>query len=355
MNLEKTGKFIAELRKEKNMSQQELADLIPVSREAISKWERGKNGADNSSLLRLSEIFNVSINEIFYGERKNKNNKDSINRVSLDIYSKTKVMKKSLILTIVLLVLIILTFLLYYFFGTYNSLKVFIISYSSDDFIITDGLFVTTKDKLYFNISNIDSEYEIKGLGLYYKNDKNSKLIYHVDDDYIILYDFYKYNKYFEYNNLSNIINNLYLKIETNEGEEMIKLNLKEDFSNNKISVNHNKVTNDKKDSFENNNDMSDLINMYNLNNENPYIVKIGEEEINLAYFSVENCLRLEATKNGERKIWLYYSDYEYIDFSYYINNKLIKNIAYNSDTDLIDNKENLKEFYEIINELKKK
>ncbi len=60
MKNEKFGCFICQLRKEKSMSQQELADLIPIGREAISKWERGKTIPDYDSMIKLSEIFNLS-------------------------------------------------------------------------------------------------------------------------------------------------------------------------------------------------------------------------------------------------------------------------------------------------------
>ena len=86
MDLEKTGKFIAELRKEKNMTQQDLADLIPVSREAVSKWERGKSCPNNQILIKFSEIFNISIEELIYGERKNNTNLNDINQIVGKIY-----------------------------------------------------------------------------------------------------------------------------------------------------------------------------------------------------------------------------------------------------------------------------
>lgn len=56
-----TGKIIAELRKEKGMSQEELADVLFVTRQAISKWESdaGSPGIDN--LERIADYFNVTI------------------------------------------------------------------------------------------------------------------------------------------------------------------------------------------------------------------------------------------------------------------------------------------------------
>ena len=74
MNIDKIGKFIKELREEKGLTQDELAKKIPISRQAISKWERGLAIPDAQTLLKLSEFFSVSVNEILSGEKKNKYN-----------------------------------------------------------------------------------------------------------------------------------------------------------------------------------------------------------------------------------------------------------------------------------------
>ena len=85
MNQEKIGKFIADLRKENNMTQEELAQKISISRQAISKWERGVSIPDSDILLILSNLFKVSVNEILLGERINETNKEEANDSS---YSK---------------------------------------------------------------------------------------------------------------------------------------------------------------------------------------------------------------------------------------------------------------------------
>lgn len=72
MNQEKIGKFIAELRKEKNMTQQELADKLGVTDRAISHWENGRRLPDYSLLKDLCDILSISINELFSGERISK-------------------------------------------------------------------------------------------------------------------------------------------------------------------------------------------------------------------------------------------------------------------------------------------
>ena len=68
MNCEKTGKLIFDLRKEKNMTQKEIADLMNISDKAISKWERGLGCPDVSLLPELSQILGVNIEEILSGQ-----------------------------------------------------------------------------------------------------------------------------------------------------------------------------------------------------------------------------------------------------------------------------------------------
>ncbi len=70
MEQNKTGKFIKELREKNKLTQQELANIIPVTREAVSKWERGISLPDSDCLVKLSTLFKVSINEILEGEYK---------------------------------------------------------------------------------------------------------------------------------------------------------------------------------------------------------------------------------------------------------------------------------------------
>ena len=72
MDQAKIGKFIAKLRKEKNMTQNELAKSLEITDRAISKWENGRGMPDLSLLTPLCEILGVSINELLSGERLDK-------------------------------------------------------------------------------------------------------------------------------------------------------------------------------------------------------------------------------------------------------------------------------------------
>ena len=69
MNQEKIGKFIAELRKQKKLTQEQLAEKLGITKNAVSKWERGLGLMDLSLLKPLSEILGVSVTEILNGEK----------------------------------------------------------------------------------------------------------------------------------------------------------------------------------------------------------------------------------------------------------------------------------------------
>ena len=71
MNQEKIGKFISKKRKEKNMTQADIAEKLGVSNRAVSKWENGLNMPDLSLFKPLCEILDISINELMSGEEVN--------------------------------------------------------------------------------------------------------------------------------------------------------------------------------------------------------------------------------------------------------------------------------------------
>jgi transcriptional regulator with XRE-family HTH domain len=69
MNLMKIGKFIAELRRDKGLTQEELAEKLYITDRAVSKWERGLSLPDADKMLDLCNILDINVNELLYGER----------------------------------------------------------------------------------------------------------------------------------------------------------------------------------------------------------------------------------------------------------------------------------------------
>ncbi len=68
MNQTKIGKFIAECRKQKNLTQMQLAEKLNITDKAISKWERGLSLPDSSIMLELCGILGITVNDLLSGE-----------------------------------------------------------------------------------------------------------------------------------------------------------------------------------------------------------------------------------------------------------------------------------------------
>lgn len=60
----KTGERLAKYRKKANMSQEELADKLNVSRQAVSKWERGESSPDTDNLIALASLYNITLDDL---------------------------------------------------------------------------------------------------------------------------------------------------------------------------------------------------------------------------------------------------------------------------------------------------
>ena len=75
----KIGKFIAECRKQKNLTQMQLAEKLGITDKAISKWERGIAMPDTSIMLELCDILGISVNELLSGEKISMENNNQKN------------------------------------------------------------------------------------------------------------------------------------------------------------------------------------------------------------------------------------------------------------------------------------
>ena len=69
MDLIKIGKFIASQRKEKKLTQEELAEKLYITDRAVSKWERGLSLPDADKMLDLCNILSINVNELLNGEK----------------------------------------------------------------------------------------------------------------------------------------------------------------------------------------------------------------------------------------------------------------------------------------------
>lgn len=84
MDQKKTGSFLRELRKEKQLTQEQLADRFGVTNRSVSRWETGSNMPDLSILVELADFYDVDIRDIIDGERKGEDmNKEEKERLQL--------------------------------------------------------------------------------------------------------------------------------------------------------------------------------------------------------------------------------------------------------------------------------
>ena len=125
MNQEKIGKFIAENRRAKKITQSELAEKLGVTNRAISNWENGKNMPDLSLFKPLCEILEITINELMSGEKISSNEyyekleENFIN--TIDYVDKKSIKSNDMKNIIMLLVSIVGIYLSQFIFNDYES------------------------------------------------------------------------------------------------------------------------------------------------------------------------------------------------------------------------------------------
>lgn len=104
MDQVKIGKFIAECRKQNNLTQMQLAEKLGITDRAVSKWETGKAMPDSSIMLQLCEILEITVNDLLCGERiiMDNHNKET-EKIILEIVKQKEQADKNL-LTIEILI-----------------------------------------------------------------------------------------------------------------------------------------------------------------------------------------------------------------------------------------------------------
>ena len=101
MDQVKIGKFIAECRKNVNLTQMQLAEKLNITDKAVSKWERGISMPDSSIMLELCDIIGISVNELLSGEKiimenNEEKNKELLLEMAKEIEKKNKTIWSSM-------------------------------------------------------------------------------------------------------------------------------------------------------------------------------------------------------------------------------------------------------------------
>ena len=85
MNPKEIGAFLKQLRNEKGITQEQLAEILGVSGRTVSRWETGTNLPDLSILVQISEYYDVEIKEIINGERKSEKMENELKETLLKV------------------------------------------------------------------------------------------------------------------------------------------------------------------------------------------------------------------------------------------------------------------------------
>ena len=245
MNTEKIGNFIKEKRKEKNLTQKELAIKLNITDRAVSKWERGLGCPDVSLLENLSKILDVSIVEILNGEdlKEEIKNKHIINSINYSKESYKLKIKSNLNVILTSIIFFVSSLLIVFNINNYYKLNK---KYKIDDYSVINK---DKYDKYYNIIINNQGKYtneEYKKIINYVKDSKEriDKLYNdYYDKKYYTMKDYYKfkekyYNDIFMYHKIRQNNNSLYyilLKYNNNEKifSNMIKYEKLFDINNN--------------------------------------------------------------------------------------------------------------------------
>ncbi len=304
------------------MSQEQLALQIYISRSNISKIENGRLPS-SEVLNKLSEIFNISVEEILAGEKRISEKPLQVNTALYkDTIKKNKTIK-ILILTIIVCVFI---FLLYFFINFYNSVKIYTISTNTDLSKNITGLLIKTRETIYFQLLYDFKDKEIDTIEILnkdkiiaqYNTEENTK------SGTITISDYYGYEEYFDFKSINSFINQAKLKIKyKNDKMETYNLIFTRAFSNNKILIKPNT-----KISLKNNNNSTPKSDFYEqfkiakeIINDNVVPIEINKKIYDVS--STDNILKIDFEKDN-----INYT-LEYINFDteilnlYYLNEKL--------------------------------
>lgn len=131
MNGKRIGEFLKEQRIKNNLTQDELASKLYVSRYVISKWERGIRIPSTDYLTKLSTILNINVTDILNGGIVNKEN---LNKVTIDIikYQDKKIKLLMYIMSLIIIFLITI-FSTIFLINNFNSIKVYNVVGSSEN------------------------------------------------------------------------------------------------------------------------------------------------------------------------------------------------------------------------------
>ena len=221
MDQNKIGNFISKLRKEKGLTQNDVAEKLGVTDKAVSKWERGLACPDISLLIPLSNILGISVNELLLAEKiKDNIPKKKADDASLEIIKlsnnkiKENIIKNKVLKLIIIIVITLLLAGIFLALKTYKEkeikkqeLKGIVIKVKSnlnklnfskdnpskspnyiletDDitYVVPDIKYKPNNETIYKEILSYSDYNTYNGIIIYYNNTNNISVYYHTDDN----------------------------------------------------------------------------------------------------------------------------------------------------------------------------
>lgn len=229
MDLKNFGRFITQLRKEKSLTQKDIADQLGVSNKTVSKWENGIVAPDISLLNDLSSILGITSTELLNGQKCNdlikKDTADKIMLQVLHLYNKVDKLKmrKIFILFSVIIFSIIASFFIFFTINNYNKCFLYSII-SGNENVQIEGIIAINQNKNKIIINKINYSDPYVGTNLEEKI-KSLKITLQEKNKTIFTQEYTEYEQ-----NLSNSLSKISINIsETNNYHEYIlnKKNIK--------------------------------------------------------------------------------------------------------------------------------
>ncbi|MBE6156292.1 MAG: helix-turn-helix domain-containing protein [Firmicutes bacterium] len=338
MKENKLGTIISKLRKEKGLTQKDLADKLNISDKAISRWETGGSSPDMDMIFRISKIFKISYNDLLAARVVDGENGEKIAQEISEEFTKIKkrnAKRTKIIIATALVIVLILTIAII-FTNTYNRFKVYNITIESTDFYPIKGVYVETRIKDTLHLGDIEIKgYEFKdtdtiSVDLYFIKDNKEYIIksYSSLDDI----NFLSYQSYIEIKDLSNYADDLYLKatIINSKGKEKTyigKLTFVLDFSNNKIFYKENTITVNSRNINLNADEIKIILMENGFEEVNNNILVNRTDDYVINYIIDSNKINYNYEKNNFR--------YRY---TYYLENGILKVSVFDENTTEIEN-----------------
>ena len=344
----KLGTIISKLRKEKGLTQKDLADKLNISDKAVSRWETGSSSPSMEMLSRISKFFNVPLNDLITARVSSDDKDDNLVKEIIQEFSEMNKRNSKRIRTVILATIIIVLILTIaiIFTNSYNRFKVYNVNLESEEIYSVTGIYVETKikDSLYLDslkIRNYEySETDTISVDLYFLKDGTEHILQSYSSlDHI---QFINYQSYIKIDDLSNYFDNLYLRVtiideKNNQTSYTGRLIFVMDFSNNKIFHNEDSYNTNKKRSTTilSEKEIKNILLDNGFEETNDDVLTKRTKNYSMSYFAATNKFNYNFEKNN--------LNYRIV---YQLNNGILNVIIFDENSTEIESY-----FYDTINE----